>query len=328
MTTEKQLYELFTRYINGLYTGADVEALKRMLQSAAGYGKAEAVMEQVWDDCAGEDADVLRQQYRVEAGRLLKRLRRRERRFSLRPLLKYAAAAMLALVAGIALYTLSGREEAVEKPLLTVQVSPGKTRRITFADGSEVILNAASRLMYPESFDRERRVVRLDGEAFFLVAGDPSRPFVVETNGVTVEAIGTSFNVKAHGEDEFLSVTVESGKVQVDMPEIMMRLNPGEQFLLNRTSRDIIRKGENVQETKSWISGGLYFNRTPLRSVINELMRHYNCVIEFEGDDIPDRPVSGAHDNRTLTSVLNSIYYATGIKYRNEAGSNKVILYE
>lgn len=319
--TKKHFHELFARYINGLYTEADVEALKDMLSSVAGYQEAGDVMEQAGREYDGEDTGAHLRQYRAEARQMLKRLRRRERRFRFHPLLKYAAILLPALVAGIAAYMYSERGKTVEKPLLTVQASPGKTQRVTFDDGTEVILNAATTLMYPESFDRERRVVRLDGEAFFQVAGNPSRPFIVETNGVTVEVLGTSFNMKAYGEDELLSVAVESGKVQVNLPEASLRLNPGERFLLNRASRDIQKKSEDPQESTSWISGGLHFDKTPLKSVIRELERRYDCTIRFEGGEIPDHRISGGHDNTTLASVLNSICYATGLKYRMEADS-------
>jgi ferric-dicitrate binding protein FerR (iron transport regulator) len=157
------------------------------------------------------------------------------------------------------------------------------------------------------------------------VAKDASQPFIVETQSVAIEVLGTSFNVKAHNEDEFVSVTVESGKVQVNMEEAMMQLLPGEQLFLDKTNREIYRNHENADNSKTWISGGLYFNKCPIRSVVNELMRRYTCTIEFEGK-IPDEYISGGHDNKTLESVLQSIYYATGIKHRKEA--DKIILYE
>ncbi|MDR0845733.1 MAG: FecR domain-containing protein [Tannerella sp.] len=322
---KKRLDALLFRYVNGLYTRSDVRVLKEALKSGEGYEPIGEAMDEVWDNYA-ETSTALHQQYKAEALQLLKRIHKQENVVSLRSFLKYAAVVAIVLSAGITFYLLSSHTKSAEIPYLTLQMEYGKQQQMTFEDGTEVFLNAGSSLSYPETFENDRRVVRLNGEAFFKVAKDRSRPFIVETKNADIEVLGTAFNVKAHEEDEFLSVAVESGKVRVNLEEAMMQLLPGEQLLLDKTNQELHKSRENMEETKSWISGGLYFNKTPIRSVINELMRRYNCTIEFENGMIPNEFISGAHDNKTLESVLNSIFYTTGIKYNKDA--NSIILYK
>jgi ferric-dicitrate binding protein FerR (iron transport regulator) len=318
------------RYIDGTYRCADAEALWETLKPGSDVAQLEEAMEQVWDDYAGTTTNDQYLQYKNEARSLLERSRHRKGRlFSLRSWMKYAAIVLLVLTTGITGYHLlssSGSDQA-ETPLMTLHVVDyGKKEYVTLSDGTKVILNAGSQLTYPQRFEDTRRVVRLDGEAFFEVAKNQAKPFIIQTSNAAIEVLGTAFNVKAYDEDEFIAVMVETGKVQVNTEEAMMQLSPGEQFLLDKTNHEIHKNRENIAETKSWIYGGLYFNKTPIHSVINELTRRYNCSIEFEKGLVTDDYISGAHDNRTLEAVLKSIYYATGINYRKD--KNKITLYK
>ncbi|MDR1098489.1 MAG: FecR domain-containing protein [Tannerella sp.] len=323
----KALNDRLDRYVNGLYTHADAEILQKAWACGEGYEQTSKAMDRVWDDYSDVPTPSQQRQSEDEARQLLKRLRQQEKRVSLRRMWKYAAAvALLILASGMFYYLYSGGSDE-EILYTTIQVEHGKQERITLPDGTKVILNAGTAFSCPQSFHGEKRTVKLDGEAFFDVARNRSKPFVVQTGNADIEVLGTSFNVKAYGEDEFIAVTVESGKVKVNMEDAMMQLLPGEQFFLDRTAHEIHRNHENTGKMKSWISGELYFNKTPIRIVINELMRRYDCVIEFEGGKIPGEYLSGAHDNKTLEAVLNSIHYTTGIKYRKEE-NGKIILYE
>jgi ferric-dicitrate binding protein FerR (iron transport regulator) len=315
------------RYIKGIYTQMDAETLWNALKTDAGQKLASEEMDRVWEDYTGTTTDTQHQQYKAEAWQILKRTRQQEQPFMLRSFLRYAAILFLLIATGFSIYVFlfSTGKDGKEISYLTLRVDNGQQKQLIFTDGTKAILNAGSLLSYPKQFESGKRRIKLDGEAFFQVAKDASKPFIVQTKNANIEVLGTCFNVKAHSEDEFVSVTVESGKVQVNTEEAIMQLLPGEQLFLDKTNREIHRSHENPEYAKAWISGGLYFKKCPIRSVVNELMRRYNCTIEFEGTP-PGEYISGGHDNKTLESVLQSIHYATGIKYRKESG--KIILYE
>jgi ferric-dicitrate binding protein FerR (iron transport regulator) len=324
---QKTLNDRLNRYVNGFYTRADAETLRKAWACGEGYEQTSEAMDRVWDDYSDAPTPSQQRQSEDEARQLLKRLRRHEKRISLRRMWKYAATVALLILASGMFHILSSGESDEEILYMTIQVEHGKQKRITLPDGTKVILNAGTAFSCPQSFQGEKRTVKLDGEAFFDVARDRSKPFIVQTGNADIEVLGTSFNVKAYGEDEFIAVAVESGKVKVNMEDAMMQLSPGEQFFLDKTGHEMHRNRENAEKMKSWISGDLYFNKTPIRGVINELMRRYDCVIEFEGGKIPGEYLSGAHDNKTLEAVLNSIHYTTGINYRKEE-NGKIVLYE
>ena len=144
--------------------------------------------------------------------------------------------------------------------------------------------------------------------------------------GHDVKVLGTSFNVKAYQEDELMAVSVRTGKVEVDMPESVMRLLPNEQIIVNNTNGEILKKNEDAQKVTAWLQGGLYFNRTPISSVIHDLERMYNQAIVLDPNSVFDDYIYGEHDNKSLEVVLNAIQYSTGIRYRTEG--NRIVLYK
>lgn len=207
-----------------------------------------------------------------------------------------------------------------------VHVKNGEHKRIILPDGTSVTLNAGSYLRYPREFITDVRRIEMNGEAFFEVTRDEEKPFLIHTKDADVKVLGTSFNVKAFDMDEQLTVSVQTGKVQVDLPEAMMRLLPDEQFVMDKTKGEFQKRNEDARLSTVWIKGGLYFNRTPIRTVVNELVRMYNRTIEFAPGAEYDDYIYGEHDNKSLEAVLKSIQYSTDIKYRIE--NDKIVLYK
>ena len=110
------------------------------------------------------------------------------------------------------------------------------------------------------------------------------------------------------------------------MPESVMRLLPNEQIIVNNTNGEILKKNEDTQKVTAWLQGGLYFNRTPISSVIHDLERMYNQEIVLDPNVVFDDYIYGEHDNKSLEAVLNAIQYSTGIRYRKE--ESRIVLYK
>lgn len=141
----------------------------------------------------------------------------------------------LFLFAGGMFYYLSPQNEMIE-----VSVAYGEQKRLILPDSSEVWLNAGSTILYPETFAKDKRLVMLDGEAYFSVKKDTASPFIVEASQLSVKVLGTRFNVKAYPNDEKITTTLTSGKVEVSVqsqpPHI---LKPNEQLTYDKKSSDI-----------------------------------------------------------------------------------------
>ena len=169
------------------------------------------------------------------------------------------------------------------------------------------------------------RKVELEGEGYFRVAHNEDMPFIVLTKRLDVLVLGTRFDVRSYSTDDIVSVSVESGKVQVDLPEAMMRLTAKEQVLINTVSGEYSKKKEE-RGVAVWIKGSLRFNSTPIRDVAKELERVYNCQITFASGQEFDNLITGEHDNKSLESVLKSIEFISDINYKKE-GRN-ILLYK
>lgn len=326
---KEEIEDILTRYINGVYTQSDAKNVFDCSNFDEKTSLLEDTMDKIWAEYADEKPTPLHhQEYKKEARKLLQKLNPPVRKFSMASLLRYAATIFVLFMLGSGIYfMLSNKDNQPAEIVYTqVKVDNGKHKKIVLPDGTGVILNAGSFIRYPKIFNSEERLVELNGEAFFDVKRDEKAPFIVRTSDANIQVLGTSFNVKAYHEDEQLMVAVQSGKVQVDMSESMTRLVANEQLLLDKSNGYFQKKKEDIKRVKSWIYGGLYFNRTPIRSVVFELQRMYDCEILFDSRFIYDEYIYGEHDNKSLESVLKSIQYTTDIKYRKE--SEKYILYK
>lgn len=314
---KKELTHSITRYIKGIYTEQDANTLFESLKSDTGYQELADRMDHEWTginswDKASEHHDA----YKKEAKSLLVKIQPKKKTFNIWPLMKYASVFLLLLLSGFGIYQYY---TVYSNPTVytALHISKGEKKQIILSDGTKVILNAGSYLRYPSSFAGEKqRVIEMNGEGFFEVKRDESKPFIVQTKDASVKVLGTSFNMKAYDSDEQISVSVQTGKVQVDVSDAMTRLLPNEQLMYDRRNGEFHKRNEDVKRVTSWIKGGLYFNRTPIYSVIKELERIYDCEIEFAPGDKYEEYIYGEHDNKNLEAVLKSIQYSTGIKYK------------
>lgn len=208
-----------------------------------------------------------------------------------------------------------------------ISTSYGEIKEITLPDGSVAILNACSSLSYPEKFTEDRREITLEGEAYFQVAKNEGQPFIVNTKNFDVSVLGTVFNVRAYQGDQIQSVNVESGRVQVDMPEAMARLSGDEQIEINTLADSYSKDKSDYKDVAAWRKGSLRFSKTPVEDVAKQLERVYNCKIVFEGKHKFNNLISGEHDNESLHEVLESIRLASEIKWKTDKNTQKIILY-
>lgn len=322
------------RYIRGWYTRSDLDTCLPHLLHPDNRIDTINELETLWEEAqekstSPDEREFLR--YKQEALSLLRAIRKEEENVSFQKVMmkwvKYAA--LFIFVSGITfgIYKISGSfSSSQQMSYTTIKVENGQHKTLTLSDGSVVVLNACSKLVIPDHFTGDERRVRLNGEAYFSVAPDKDMPFIVETDDMTVQVLGTSFNMKVYSEDSQYSICVESGKVQVDLAEAMIRLTPNEQVIVDKTNKEFFKQQELSSRVLSWRNKGLYFNRTPLKSVINELYRVYDQPIELASDVDSSILIYGEHDNENLESVLKSVCLATGLKYRQEAG--KMLVYK
>ncbi|NDV46979.1 DUF4974 domain-containing protein [Paludibacter sp. 221] len=169
---------------------------------------------------------------------------------------------------------------------LDVSVPKGERSGIKLADGTNVYLNAGSTLSYPETFDDSSRKVILNGEAYFDVAKDKERPFIIELNGgAFIEVLGTAFNVQAYPEDDKISVALDNGKVRLTSSDNNKHeLLPQETLVYKKEEKQtFITKNTDTMLASAWRDNIITFDDTPLEEVIKVLNRWYD--VEFKVED-------------------------------------------
>lgn len=324
MKKRREDSSLLHRYTDDLYTVEDVNHLQHKLNENFDNELFDELSKTIWEESRIQQTDKETERYKKEARILLHKLGHKKK-IKIRKLwhiVSSIAAVLCIVLGGIKCFQLLNRDRIVYQEVCT---SYGEHKEIRLSDGTILILNACSYVRYPNYFVGKERRIELDGEGYFKVKHDEDHPFIIQTNSLDVKVLGTCFNVKSYSSDETVSVNVESGKVQVDLPEAMMRLKANEEVLLNKISGNYIKKNGN-SEVAEWRMGNLCFNATPIHDVAKELERRYNCHISFANGQEFDNLISGEHDNKNLETVLQSIEYTSGIHYK--ISGNQVLLYK
>ncbi|MCG8307735.1 MAG: FecR domain-containing protein [Cytophagales bacterium] len=248
-----------------------------------------------------------------------------------RPVFLRAAAAILFLLtlAVGATYMIS-RDASENVALNDVEwvetvVPAGAKKTVRLGDGTIIRLNAGSSIAFPERFGADTRPVTLKGEAFFDVAKDENRPFIIKTGDITTKVLGTSFNIRHHEEEEHIEIALVSGKVRVnDALGNEMLLQPAEMLVYSKSTQTHRKSGFDEKLITAWQDNILVFEKASMRQIKDKLERWYGVEITLA----LSRPVaghySGEYHNEPLEVVLQGIGYASGIHY--SVDHNKVII--
>ena len=166
-----------------------------------------------------------------------------------------------------------------------VSIPRGQVYKLTLSDGTEVWMNASSYLSFPTRFTGPRREVKLEGEAYFKVAHDAKHPFIIKTNGMTTEVLGTEFNIKAYSGSE-AHVTLVRGSVKVHLPQADQEvvLTPGDDIAYNGTNYTV--QQTDISYYTQWMEGYFYYDNVSLTDVLKDLGRWYNVTIALEQDSL------------------------------------------
>jgi transmembrane sensor len=166
----------------------------------------------------------------------------------------------------------------------------GSRTVVQLSDGTEVSLNYGSKIKYPQYFSGKQREVTITGEAFFKVAHNPQKPFVVRTGNFNVIALGTSFNLHAYPGDEIVSTTLVEGEVLLEKnipgqkPLAIGKIEPGQHVEYHlKTGKVTSAKGATYKYI-AWKEGKMVFDNTPITMVAQELSRKFNVDIEVSND--------------------------------------------
>lgn len=206
-------------------------------------------------------------------------------------------------------------------------VPKGERYHVTMVDGTEVELNANSTLSFNNKIHAKNREVELNGEAFFDVAHNENRPFIVNSSGSQIEVLGTEFNVSSYKENKFLRTTLIDGSIKI-LNKIgeSLTLRPGEQATIYQDQNEINVQQADVQQAVAWMAGRLIFNNEKFENLIPRLSQWYGVNFVLVGNEINDIKFTGTlKKENDLIYFLQMLQYTEGISY--EIGNEQVKLF-
>ncbi len=192
--------------------------------------------------------------------------------------------------------------------------------RIRLGDGSVVWLNSDSRLEYPLTFTGNERRVRLTGEAFFDVAKDAAKPFIVESDLQSVNVLGTQFNVSAYLQENIVT-TLVTGMVRVQPAhdKISVTLAPGEQTKFDVRSESISVSQVNVEEFISWKEGAISVDQLTVTQILTKISRKFDVEFDLADAGMDDIVLKGSIPaGENFETVLSILGKAANVKFKLE----------
>ena len=199
----------------------------------------------------------------------------------------------------------------------TLSTPTGGQYNIVLADGTKVYLNAVSSIKYPTQFNGDQRVVELDGEAYFEVAKNKNKPFIVKSGDQDIEVLGTHFNVHAYTNESVIKTTLLEGSVAVSYKNQKEVLKPGQQSNVSEKFNKIGIKQVDTEAAIAWKNGRFKFDNADLKTVMRQLERWYGIKAEYRGDVSDVRFNGGTFMNKNLSEVLK-VLELSNIKFKVE----------
>jgi len=237
---------------------------------------------------------------------------------------------LLPLLGAVSMYLFMHSNPTVESiQLVECFVPNGERKQIVLPDGSAVWLNAGSLLIYPKEFNGESRTMFLSGEGNFTVATDENKPFVVKTNHIEVEALGTVFNLQSYPDADKTTTILEIGKVRVNDRAGLLTsviLQPNEQLIYDHTNNTFDKRNVEAARFKSWTDGFLVFRQESLKNIFRSLERRYNVNINYNDTKFANTSFTVRfHADETLEEALE-ILARIGINFKYKIINNDVYI--
>ncbi|SMD35135.1 FecR family protein [Reichenbachiella faecimaris] len=231
-----------------------------------------------------------------------------------------AAVALLVTFAGLT-YLIFPELQTLNQPHRIVKSNPSGQKSTHFLpDGSKVFLNAESSISYSADFEGSLREIELKGEAYFEVAKNPQKPFVVKSKQFSTTALGTAFNVRAYGAESKLDIALTEGKIKVDSETLGAEyyLKPGEQLSYSSLSKKIEKIPFDKDEITGWKDGLIKFSDANYEEVKNRLGRWFGVNIHSNKQPAEDWRYTGVFENQSLEMILEGMKLTKNFEYKME----------
>ena len=314
--------ELLHRLIAGTTTEEENRQLMEWFRQCASKEEFFMLFETAWKESPDEmPRDVQERMYR----RLSRELDEKKTktillrsRFSWKVWPQIAVACII-IVLGLVNYRMNDKQKQLSTQNFTVLAEKGQRAFITLPDSTKVWLNSDTKISYPADYGLKERNVTLVGEAYFEVAKNPDKRFIVEAKGMQVETLGTSFNVNAYQNDNKIIASLFSGSVRVSYDRHVAILKPHESVKVDLLNRSFSRyKDESMQNIALWRKNEITFDGESLEEITHIMSRLYNTTICIEDESLKKVCYIGTIRNNNLENFIDIINLTTPVVYENK----------
>jgi len=267
--------------------------------------------------------------------------------------LYFSIAFILASVLLYSLYTEKG-QISLQKEIVSknnISTKPGSKTQVTLPDGSKVILNADSKLSYPDNFMGDTREVTLEGEAFFDVTKNKKKPFIIHSKTMDIKVLGTVFNIKAYPSESLSEASLISGSIEVILKtrtNEKIFLKPNEKITVSSIPEN--KQTPNTPENKyreiaplisinklkfdnadnqvseiAWTQNKLIFNNESFENIVQLLKRWYGLEIRIETNELKDINFTGRFYSESINQVLKALQLTHKFNFSNNNG--QIVIY-
>lgn len=363
---EDRILALITRKLMGEATSSELEELSSLIAINPSYEILIQSLTHIWDSSPVVDEEFLEATFIAHIDRMRSSgceldsyeavIETKRPWYSSKKLL---IPVFSVLVMAAATYFLWPGQSSIDKPAVVaekeikneISTRNGNRTRIQLLDGSTVWLNAGSKLDYGKDFGGAKREVYLTGEAFFDVAKNPEKPFIIHTSAIDVKVVGTQFNVRCYPSDKMVETSLIKGSVEV------LIKNRGEKWILRPNEKLLVENVAYRPETKSregaeplrarqvfvaikpltyqdndsvsveaaWVRNKLSFQDESFAEVAQKMERWYDVEFEFRTEGLKNLSVYGSFTSETLQQALEALEFSFGFKYTIQG--KKVIIY-
>ena len=221
------------------------------------------------------------------------------------------------------------REHSVQDVIIQNQLitAKGSKGRFTLPDGSVVWLNSETKLTYPSQFAGDKRLVTLEGEAYFEIEKDMKKPFIVQAGEIDVEVLGTCFNVDSYSYTEFVQTALLNGSVKISGKGVKepVYLKPNELFKYQKSDQVFSVREAKVGLYTDWIKDRLVFDNDYLSDILISMGGRYNMDIECPEQFASSTRLSFTIRQESIEEVLEAISLIAPIKYKIKNGKAYII---
>lgn len=314
--------ELLHRLIAGTTTEEENRQLMEWFRQCASKEEFFMLFETAWKESLDEmPRDVQERMYRRLSWELDEKKTKTillRSRFSWKVWPQIAVACII-IVLGLVNYRMNDKQKQLSTQNFTVLAEKGQRAFITLPDSTKVWLNSDTKISYPADYGLKERNVTLVGEAYFEVAKNPDKRFIVEAKGMQVEALGTSFNVNAYQNDNKIIASLFSGSVRVSYDRHVAILKPHESVKVDLLNRSFSRyKDESMQNIALWRKNEITFDGESLEEITHIMSRLYNTTICIEDESLKKVCYIGTIRNNNLENFIDIINLTTPVVYENK----------